>query len=240
MNILAVDTSGPVAGVALTADGKVVYEASADAGRTHSETLMPMLDACLASARLEPKDIGLFACVAGPGSFTGVRIGACAVRALSHATGAPCARIDALEALACGLFGCEGAVCPILDARRGQVYCAAFSWNQGALPVRLREDAALPLEAFLDGLPRDGKLWFTGDGVAVHGEAIVARLGERAHLAPPHLNYLRPSAACYLALNRPEAACGHRELLPIYLRAPQAERERAERLKEAGDAPCRS
>jgi tRNA threonylcarbamoyladenosine biosynthesis protein TsaB len=226
LTILGIDTSGPVAGVALFEGGKVRYCAAADVGLTHSETLMPLIDRALEASGLSIPQLGLIACVAGPGSFTGVRIGVCAARAISMATGIPCAQIDALEALAAGAFGFDGEICPILDARRGQVYCARFRFSQGVLPQRIADDRAMALEEFIEQLPASSRLLFVGDGVWAHAPAIERALGSRALIQKPHLSGLRADAACYLAHNNPALHMPGMQLLPLYLRKPQAERAR--------------
>ncbi len=234
MKILALDTSGPVAGAALMEDGVITHEVMASHGLTHSQTAMPMIDQCLSAAGITAKEIDLFAAVAGPGSFTGVRIGVCAVRALAHAWGKPALSIDSLETLAMNGFGFDGVICPILDARRGQVYCAAFRFREGQLPERIMEDGAMALTEFLEKLPNDEKCLFLGDGLKVHFPAAKAALGDHAVAAPSHMAYIRPSAACEIASVRAGEAKGCMELTPIYLRAPQAERERNARLKAEG------
>lgn len=226
MTILGIDTSGPVAGVCLWRDGRPRYSATADVGLTHSEALMPMVDQALTACGLAMADVELVASVAGPGSFTGVRIGVCAAKGFAMARDIPCAQVDALQALAAGAFGFDGEICPILDARRGQVYCARFRFSAGALPVRLAEDAAMGLTDFLSTLPGDGRYLFTGDGVGIHAAAIERALGERAVVAKPHLSCLRADAACYLAEADPGLRLPGERLTPIYLRKPQAERER--------------
>lgn len=228
MIVLAVDSSGPVAAVGLARDGKVLYEAAAAVGLTHSQTLQPMIEGAVSAAGLAPGQIDLLACVAGPGSFTGVRIGVCAVKAMAQALGKPCAALDALEVLAAGQYGFEGTICPMLDARRGQVYAAAFRFQDGERPRRLMEDGALALEEYLALLPRGERLLFVGDGVAVHGAQVRRALGERALIAPDYRAQLRAGAACHLAtLAAPVDAVA---LSPIYLRKPQAQREREARL----------
>ena len=234
LNILAVDTSGPVAGCAVMRDGLIAYTAALRVGLTHSQTILPAVDAALRATGLRCEDMDAFAAVTGPGSFTGVRIGVCMVKGFAHAVNKPCCAVNALEALAMNVVGFAGLVCPILDARRSQVYCAAFDTSSGR-PVRMLEDAALPLEAFLRALPSDKRLAFVGDGVPVHGAAIRAALGERAVILPPNLSDLRADAACVLAAERRDAWIEPARLEPYYLRAPQAERERDARLKkEAG------
>ena len=232
MRIVGIDASGPVASCAVTIDGEVVQLTAMNQGLTHSETIMPALDACMSAAGLTCDQVDCFVSVAGPGSFTGVRIGVCAVKGLAHAWNRPCARIDALEALAMNYQGFDGLACPILDARRGQVYCAAFDTKDG-LPVRVLDDAAIDLTDFLARLPGDRRLVFLGDGLRVHAAKIREILPD-AVIAPANLRQLRADAACLLAEARPEEWMEARKLTPIYLRLPQAERERKQRL--AADA----
>lgn len=228
--VLAIDTSGPVAGCAVLRDGKTVHLTAMNHGLTHSETIMPAVDEALELAGLSCREIDVFAAVAGPGSFTGVRIGVCAAKGLAHAVGKPCAAVHALEALAMNFYGFDGLCCPILDARRGQVYCAAFDMA-GGLPVRALADEAQPLADFIARLPSDRRLAFVGDGVPVHAPAIREALGERALIAPPNLRDLRADAAALLAAARPGTWVPAAALRPIYLRAPQAERERKKKMK---------
>ncbi len=230
MNIVAIDTSGPLASCAVMRDGEIVHLTVMNHGLTHSETIMPALDSAMNCAGLKCEEVDCFVAVAGPGSFTGVRIGVCAVKGLAHAWNKPCARIDALEALAMNYAGFDSLACPILDARRGQVYCAAFEMT-GGWPVRYLEDGAMDLEAFLDKLPRDRRLVFLGDGLRVH-EAKLRQMLPEALIAPAHLRQLRADAACLLAQARAQEWMEGSKLTPIYLRAPQAERERKARINE--------
>lgn len=230
MNILMLDTSGPACGVALMRDGALVYEAQLTHAKTHSQQLMPMMDAALDMSGLRAADIDLFGAVVGPGSFTGVRIGVTTVKALSQAACKPCIGIDALEALAANVNAFDGLVCPILDARAQQVYGAAF--RAGFPPVRVFEDEAEKLTRFLDKLEAiNERALFVGDGVNACREAIAARMGERASFAPAHQAGLRAGSACALAAHyaehEPQRLTDYVQLMPLYLRAPQAERERA-------------
>ena len=127
--------------------------------------------------------------------------------------------------------GFDGIACPILDARRGQVYCAAFD-VRGELPVRVLPDQALELNAYLAQLPENRRLIFVGDGLRVHADAISSALGDRAVIAAANLRNLRADAACVLANAHRDQWMEARKLVPIYLRAPQAERERDRRLRE--------
>lgn len=233
MNILMIDTSGPACGVALMKDGRLVCEMELNSGLTHSQRVMPMLDSALTLAGMTMDDVDLFGAVVGPGSFTGVRIGVSTVKALAHAKGKPCIGVDALEALAANIVSFDGVLCPILDARAQQVYGAMF--EAGFPPVRLMEDTAEKLSIFLDRVEATGKdAMFTGDGAVAFEQLIRERLGTRAHFAPAAHMGLRAGCACALAAERAEHIQAGEEtdyvtLLPLYLRAPQAERERAAR-----------
>jgi tRNA threonylcarbamoyladenosine biosynthesis protein TsaB len=222
MNILAMDTSGPCAAVALMQQGMITHEETARHGLTHSQTVLPMAQRALECAGLRAADIDVFACTVGPGSFTGVRIGVTTVKALAHSVGARCLGVDALEALAYGAAGFAGVIAPMFDARRSQVYAAAF--RGGAEFERVTDDVAAPLEEFVSSLP-EGDVLFLGDGADANREKLKA-LRPDAHFAPAHLNFPRAAAICALADEHPELAVDYLALKPLYLRAPQAERER--------------
>ena len=233
MLILALESSAKAASVALCRDGVLIAQSQQCSGLTHSCTLLPMAEQMLKNTDTRLAEVDAIAVARGPGSFTGVRIGVCAAKGMAHAAGKPCARVNSLAALAAGLPFVPGVVCPILDARREQVYCAAYRWTGAALPEKILPDAALPLTELLKALPENEIITFTGDGAAVHEARIRALLGERARFAPPHARVLRASSAAYWA--RLDSSC-HMEarlLTPIYLRAPQAERERSEKATRA-------
>jgi tRNA threonylcarbamoyladenosine biosynthesis protein TsaB len=233
MKILALDTSGPVCGVAVTRDGRVLYEGAAVNRYTHSVNLLPMVEEALTRAGLAVEEIDLLAAVTGPGSFTGVRIGVNTVKGMAHGLSKPCVGVDALEALAAGAGDAGALLCPIQDARAGQVYGAVF--GAGFPPVRVTPDEAAKLDDFLNhalAAATEGQaLCFVGDGVAAYRAAITARLGARAVFPPAHLACLRPAAAALLAEARADEQVDYLTLMPRYLRAPQAERARAEKLK---------
>ena len=229
MNILAIDTSGPVAGVCVTSAGKVRHLIAMEHGLTHSQTIMTAVDQALEGSGMTCADIDLFAVVAGPGSFTGVRIGVCAAKGFAHAAGKPCVAVHALEALAMNMAGFDGVVCPILDARRGQVYCAAFDMSSG-MPVRVMDDDAIAIEDFVERLPKDKRLAFVGDGVPAFTEKLRSMLGDRAFIPGANLTSLRADAVCLLAQAHKDEWVQAHALAPVYLRKPQAERERMEKL----------
>ena len=230
MILFCMDTSGPVAGVALMEDGAVRYEAMAVNAFTHSRSILPMAEEAYTHTGLALEQTDYFAVTVGPGSFTGVRIGVSTVKALAHAAGKPCIAVDALEAMAAGVQPFPGVICPIQDARAGQVYGAAF---QGGSLTRLLPDAPVKLEDFLAQASALGdSLLFLGDGMPVHRARIAEILGEKARFAPSHLSYLRPASAAYLAWQGRDRAVDYRGLSPLYLRPPQAERQK--NLRELG------
>lgn len=227
MNILAVDTAGKTAGVALLQDDRLLYECYLDAGMTHSETLLPLIDTCLKLCGMTCADIDLYGVNAGPGSFTGLRIGLAAVKGLAFPRGTLCAPVSTLEALAEAHIG-EGTVLCALDARRAQVYCAAFDL---ATHARWMEDdarAVADLEQFVQTCKKP--VFFVGDGASL----CYNKYGQLPGVlpAPPALRAARAAAVGLVARRMafqgravlPEA------LLPDYHRLSQAERERAQRL----------
>ena len=230
MKLLAIDTSGPVCGVAVLEDGHILYEGAAVNKLTHSVSLMPMVEEALNKCSTDISEIELYAAVVGPGSFTGVRIGVSAVKGMAHGAGKPCVAVDALEALAWGVSLMPDLICPIQDARAGQVYGAAF---EGGTLRRLFQDEPIKIEEFLEKTAAFGQpMLFLGDGMPVHRDNIGRILGERARFAPAHLAFLRPASAAYLAWEKREEAVSYRELSPLYLRPPQAERQK--NLREKG------
>lgn len=222
MIILALDTSGPSAGVAVMRETELVYEATVINALTHSVNIMPMAEEALLRSGLAIGDVSLFAAVVGPGSFTGVRIGVATVKAMAQALNIPCIGVNALEALARGLGQAPCLVCPIRDARVSQVYGAAFRDGR-----RVMDDKVLKLPEYLDTIRSlDETFCFVGDGVwPLRGE-ITGLLGDKASFAPGHLNQLKAGAVASIAWEHRDRAGDAHALLPLYLRAPQAERER--------------
>jgi len=221
MKILVIDTSGPVCGTAVMDEEHVFSEFTAQNRLTHSTSLMPMIEAVLQAAGAGLSELDALAAVTGPGSFTGVRIGVATAKGLAHGAGLPCIPVDALEALSVSAGCFDGVVCPIQDARAGQVYGAAFRGED-----RLTEDAPVRLESFLEQVgPLGERFLFLGDGVPVHRERIGETLGESAVFAPVHLNYLRPSAAGRIALSK-GTATDYLGLQASYLRPPNAQKNK--------------
>lgn len=230
MKLLAIDTSGPVCGVAILTDTGVTYECAVVNKLTHSTNLMPMVEAAFTATGLTLHDMERIAVVTGPGSFTGVRIGVSTAKGLAHGAGKPCVAVDALEAMAAGAGGFEGTICPIQDARAGQVYGAAFKAAPGR-PGRLMADTPMKLEDYVEAIRPLGEPYlFLGDGMPVQQAKLAALLGAKAVFAQPQQAYLRPGAVAYLGSLATEEL-DYLQLMPMYLRAPNAERNR--RLVEA-------
>ena len=231
MNILAIDTAGRSASVALLRDDTVLYETVCNCGLTHSETLMPMVDAALHMGGIRPADLNLFAVTAGPGSFTGLRIGLAAVKGMALPGQTPCAGVSTLEAQAWCHTG-SGTVIAAMDARRGQVYWAAFDLETHA---RLTPDAAAPAEeavAYAQGCKKP--VIYVGDGAA-----LCYNKDRQALACPPALRVARATGAglAARALWESGRCVSPAGLMPNYLRLSQAERERAEREAAAKDNP---
>lgn len=230
MKLLAIDTSGPVCGVAILTESGIAYECAAVNKLTHSTNLMPMVETAFASTGLTVQDMDRIAVVTGPGSFTGVRIGVSTAKGLAHGAGKPCVAVDALEAMAAGVGEFSGIICPIQDARAGQVYGAAFAASEGR-PERLMEDIPLKVEEFAEAIQTIGdRFLFLGDGMPVQKAKLQALLGDAAVFAQPQQAFLRPAAVAYLGSMVTEEL-DYLELMPMYLRAPNAERNK--RLTEA-------
>lgn len=227
MKLLAIESSAKAASCAVLEDGVPLACAWQSAGLTHSRTLLPMAADLLRNSGLELEGMDAIALAAGPGSFTGLRIGAAAAKGLAWGAGKPCIPVSTLEAMAWPLAHLEGVVVCAMDARRQQIYNAVFQASGGELR-RLREDRAISLEeaaADLEGL--EGPLTLVGDGAELCRDSL---RGIPCRLAPPHL--LRQSAVGVgMAAWRlwPGGAVPAQELALSYLRLSQAERERLER-----------
>lgn len=221
MNILAIDTSGPVCGVAVLAGGQVRHECAVVNRMTHSVNLLPMIDTAFQSTGLSLKEMDRLAVVVGPGSFTGVRLGVSTLKGLAHGAKKPCVAVNALEAMAVGAGEFAGVICPIQDARAGQVYGAAF-FASGKRPERLMPDAPMKLEEYVEKIRSLGERFlFLGDGMPVHRAKLAELLGEQAVFANPQMAYLRPSSVAVLA-EMAEETVNYLDLMPLYLRAPNA------------------
>lgn len=167
MKILAFDTSATVATVALCDNERLLAEYTVNNGNTHSETLLPMIESLLGHFSMSVSDVDLFAVSSGPGSFTGVRIGAATLKGLAFASDKPCVGVSTLEAIAENLSVCKGLICPVMNARRSQVYTALFR-SDGQTLERLMPDSAMSISELDEKLSAFGEpVYFSGDGYDV-------------------------------------------------------------------------
>ena len=219
MNILAVDSSGNVCSAAVLRGERILAETYVDNLKTHSETLAPMADACLVSAGLSVRDIDLFACAIGPGSFTGLRIGAGLIKAFAHASGKTALGVNTLDALAFNVIGTDETVCPIIDARRGEVYTATYRDGN-----RISDYRAVALTVLLQEL-QGQKTVFAGDAALKYIEEICAA-SQGFRVAHPGIALQRAGSVALVAtLLYQQGARGDAYALePFYLRETQAER----------------
>lgn len=224
MKILAIDTSALTATAAVLSDGIILGEISITTSLTHSQTIMPMIDNLLSRTSLSISDIDLFACSEGPGSFTGLRIGIGTIKGLAYGSDKKVCAVSTLEALAHNIVFTDRIISPIMDARRGQVYNALYKWHDGKL-ICLEQPRALSVEELCQSLKENAV--FVGDGVKVYKEQIAEFMGERAFFAPPQHCLQRASSVAVAALGKESIDAA--SLTAVYLRKPQAEREREER-----------
>ena len=232
MKLLVLDSSGLVASVALIEDDQLIAEYTTGNKLTHSQTLLPMLDEVIKRTSFEIEDIDAVAVAKGPGSFTGLRIGAATAKGLGLALDKPIIPVPTVDGLAYQLFGTSMIICPMMDARRKQVYTGFYRFEGSEMKV-LKEQCAQSVEDTLIQLREYNEpVVFLGDGVPVYKEEILEKMGDLAIFAPAHANRQRAAAVgtlaqVYFAQGIYESAD---EFVPEYLRKSQAEREREERL----------
>ena len=238
MKILGLDSSGIVASVAIVEDDVLIAEYTVNYKKTHSQTLLPMLDEIAKMTEFDLNSIDAIAVAAGPGSFTGLRIGSATAKGLGLALKKPLIAIPTVEGLAYNLYDIPGLICPIMDARRKQVYTGIYRFTDHQLKV-VEDQMAVPMETVIEKLNQYGEaVTFLGDGVPVFHELIAEKMTVPYSFAPAHVNKQRAAAVAtlgeiYYRQGKTETAMEH---VPDYLRVSQAERERAEREAAKADA----
>jgi tRNA threonylcarbamoyladenosine biosynthesis protein TsaB len=222
MKILAVDTATRSCSVAIVDQGSLLAEITTVSGQTHSKHLMDMIHAVLQTANLTVSDVDGWAVSAGPGSFTGLRIGMSTIKGLAVASGKPVAGVSSLEVLAWQVLPCSDLMCPMLDARKGQVYCARYRSVSGALVQELPAVVLSPGQAVRD---INKRCVFVGDGAQHYESVIVSSLGDCARIAFDGQHIIRASSVAWLSLQHFES--GHSDdparLVPYYIRKSDAE-----------------
>lgn len=247
MRVLAIDSSGLTATVAVVEDTQTVAEYTINYKKTHSQTLLPMIDEVVKMTELDLNTIDAIAMAGGPGSFTGLRIGSATAKGLGFALNKPLIHVPTVDGLAYNVYGCEDIICPIMDARRNQVYTGIYTFSKKAgtkegsnlvEPVFqvIKMQMAVSIEELAERLNRYRRpVVFLGDGVPVYENILAEKLTVPYSFAPAYMNRQRAAVVGTLGIQyykagKFETAEEHR---PDYLRVSQAERERAQREKEA-------
>ena len=242
MIILALDSSGLVASVAIASEDALLAEYTVNFKKTHSQTLLPMLDEIVRMVDLDLSEVDAIAISSGPGSFTGLRIGSATAKGLGLALDKPIISVPTVDSLAYNVYGTNKLICPIMDARRNQVYTGLYEFVNDKLVV-ISPQKAVGIDEIIDEIESIGKdVIFLGDGVPIHRDRISENIKVGYSFAPLHMNRQRAGAVAALGLeyykeNRVETAAEHQ---PVYLRVSQAEREKAEREKAESDMSKKS
>lgn len=232
MKLLAIDCSGLVASVAIVTEETMLAEYTVNYKKTHSQTILSMLDEIVKMVEMELSELDAIAVAAGPGSFTGLRIGSATAKGLGLALNKPIVAVPTLDGLAYNLYGTDKLICPMMDARRNQVYTGIYEFIGNELRI-IKPQTATQVEEILEEINRLGReVIFLGDGTAVYKEIIEEKTKVSYEFAPVHMNRQRAGAIGALGLllykkNEIQTAAQHE---PVYLRVSQAERERAENI----------
>ncbi len=234
MKILGIDSSGLTASAAIVSGDMLAAEFTVNNKQTHSQTLLPMIDQVVKMSGIALEEIDGIAVAAGPGSFTGLRIGSSTAKGMALALDKPIISVPTLEGLAYRMAGFSGVICPLMDARRNQVYTGIYQITENQLKCLLGQ-SAMDIQEIVEKVNDFGQnVVFLGDGVPVYETVIKENVLVPYQFAPLHLNRQSAAAvaalgALYMAEGRTEDAREHK---PVYLRQSQAEREREKRMQQ--------
>ncbi len=234
MKILAIDSSSMVATVAIATEEMLIAEYTVNYKKTHSQTLLPMIDEIMKMTETERDSISAIAVTGGPGSYTGLRIGSATAKGMGLALNIPIINVPTVDALAYNLYSSQYIICPIMDARRGQVYTGIYRFRGTQMEI-LHSQCIMMIEDLIYELDKIGMpVMFLGDGVPVHQNLIDTTMASEHHYAPLSMNRHKASALAALAIQyyrqgKTETAEQHQ---PDYLRASQAERELQKKKEE--------
>ena len=231
MKILAIDSSGIVASAAVAEDDNLLAEYTVNYKKTHSQTLLPMLDEIKRMTELDLNSIDAIAVASGPGSFTGLRIGAATAKGLGLALDIPIIPVPTVDSLAYNLYGSQKLICPLMDARRNQVYTGLYTFEDDAL-ITIEPQCAVDISEIMGKINTLGKeVIFLGDGVPVFGKRLGESLKVPYSFAPAHMNRQRAASFAMLAFDylKEGKFVAARDHAPEYLRLSQAEREKAKK-----------
>ena len=238
MILLAIESSALVASIAIMSDDTLLGEYTTNFKKTHSQTLLPMMNEVVQMTGISMEDVDAIVISGGPGSFTGLRIGAATAKGLGLALNIPLVNVPTVDALAYNLYGTDQVICPMMDARRQQVYTGLYTFEDDAFKV-LSEQKAVSVAEIIEEINAMGRpVIFLGDGVPVNKNYICEHIKVPYSIAPAHLNAQRAGALaalgkCYYEAGRTETSDEH---VPEYLRLSQAERELQEKQKREGQA----
>lgn len=238
MKILAFDSSGLVASVAIVQDDNLIAEYTTNYKKTHSQTLLPMLDEIVKMTETDKESFDALAVAAGPGSFTGLRIGSATVKGLALAWNIPVIAVPTLEGLAYNMWGSSRLICPIMDARRKQVYTALYRFDKADRLETIFKQTPMDIIELITLLnDRNEEVVFVGDGIDVYSQTIKENIKVPYAFAPAHMNKQRAgsvAAAAQIRFDDGKYQNGD-DFAPEYLRQSQAERERTEKEKAVSE-----
>lgn len=235
MRILAIDSSSMVATVAITTDGILNAEYTINHKKTHSQTLLPMIAEIVKMIEIDMDSIDAIAITGGPGSYTGLRIGSATAKGIGLALNKPIINVPTMDALAYNLYSSRYVICPIMDARRGQVYTGIYKFDETEMKT-IKPQCIMMIDELIKELDTIKEpVMFLGDGVDVHKQLIDDTMGTKHYYAPASMNRHKAStlssiAETYYKNGKMETAKEHK---PEYLRLSQAERELKAKMKEA-------
>ena len=231
MKLLAIESSGLVASVAIATETTLLAEYTVNFKKTHSQTLLPMVDEIVKMTGLDLKEIDAIAVSAGPGSFTGLRIGSATAKGLGLALDKPVIPVPTTQGIAANLYGTEGIICPLMDARRNQVYTGLYRYNKNGFEI-VEDQMAVLVDEIIEKVNAYGEpVTYLGDGVEAFADILREKTTVPFSFAPLHLSKQRAGALAARAVTlfeegKTESADAHE---PDYLRLSQAERELAEK-----------
>lgn len=233
MKVLAIESSAVTASVAIMSEDILTAEYTINYKKTHSQTLLPMIDEICEMTETEVSDIDYYAVSIGPGSFTGLRIGAATGKGLALATGKNMVEVPTLEGMAYNMYGCEKLICPVMDAKRRHLYSGIYTFDgDGKLNI-VKSQCLISYEELADEINSlNREVIFVGDGITAAKKDLEERLLVKKTFAPPHMNVQRAASVAMAAIDRINAGLivSADELKPDYLRPSQAERELREKM----------
>ncbi|MDO5403384.1 MAG: tRNA (adenosine(37)-N6)-threonylcarbamoyltransferase complex dimerization subunit type 1 TsaB [Eubacteriales bacterium] len=234
MKLLAIESSAVTASVAIMTEDILTAEYTINYKKTHSQTLLPMIDEICKMTETDVNTIDYYAVSVGPGSFTGLRIGAATGKGMALATGKDMVAVPTLEALAYNLYGTDKLVCSIMDAKRRHLYCGMYTFDEAGNLKRVKNQCLISYEELADMLNEMAvPVFFVGDGIAAAGDMLKESLKVKAFFAPAHMNTQRAASVAMAAISRINQGdvVSADALRPDYLRPSQAERELSEKMK---------